>query len=144
MAGAGPPPNPNAARRNPRVGMVVLPAEGRDGAPPAWPLPGKASAAERKAWTQLWVTPQAVAWEKLGWTRTVGRYCRILVESEMANARADVRGEARQLEDRLGLTPKAMRLLMWQIVEDETAARRQERQSAGSAKRRPRAVDSSG
>lgn len=34
------------------------------------------------------------------------------------------------LEDRLGLTPKALRMLMWQIAPDEVAERRQE--SAGA------------
>lgn len=34
----GPPPNPNARRRNARVTMTKLPAEGRHGAPPPWPL----------------------------------------------------------------------------------------------------------
>lgn len=35
----GPPPNPNAVRRNPRVGVIVLPAEGYKGRTPKWPLP---------------------------------------------------------------------------------------------------------
>lgn len=35
----GPPPNPNAIRRNARVGPVVLPAGGRAGSTPNWPLP---------------------------------------------------------------------------------------------------------
>lgn len=35
----GPPGNPNAIRRNPRVGVVVLPAGGRKGRTPTWPLP---------------------------------------------------------------------------------------------------------
>lgn len=35
----GPPPNPNAVRRNQRVGVVVLPAEGYKGRTPKWPLP---------------------------------------------------------------------------------------------------------
>lgn len=35
----GPPPNPNAVRRNHRVGVVVLPAEGYKGRTPKWPLP---------------------------------------------------------------------------------------------------------
>lgn len=39
MAGTGPPPNPNAVRRNARVGLIVLPAEGRKGRTPSWPLP---------------------------------------------------------------------------------------------------------
>ena len=36
---SGPPPNPNAVRRNARVGPVVLPASGRTGRAPTWPLP---------------------------------------------------------------------------------------------------------
>lgn len=39
MAGNGPPPNPNAIRRNLRTGVVVLPAQGRKGRTPTWPLP---------------------------------------------------------------------------------------------------------
>lgn len=35
----GPPPNPNAVRRNPRVGLVRLPSGGRTGRMPKWPLP---------------------------------------------------------------------------------------------------------
>lgn len=35
----GPPPNPHAVRRNARVGMVNLPASGRKGRTPKWPLP---------------------------------------------------------------------------------------------------------
>ncbi len=39
VAGHGPVPNPNAARRNARSAGVVLPAEGRTGPTPPWPLP---------------------------------------------------------------------------------------------------------
>ncbi|HEY5989789.1 MAG TPA: hypothetical protein VIV12_25910 [Streptosporangiaceae bacterium] len=109
-----------------------MPAEGRTGDTPVWPLPGRMSAAEREAWAQLWRTPQAVAWERLGWTRTVGRYCRVLIEAERRNAPPPVRAEARQLEDKLGLTPKAMRLLLWEVVSDEVADKRDE---AGSGTR---------
>ncbi len=35
----GPPPNPNAIRRNTRVGLTRLPAGGRRGRTPKWPLP---------------------------------------------------------------------------------------------------------
>ena len=82
------------------------------------------SVGEREAWSQLWATPQAVAWERLGWVRTVARYCRVMLEAEKRNAPAKALMEARQFEDRLGLTPKAMRLLLWEIVSDEVAAKR--------------------
>lgn len=88
------------------------------------------AAAEREAWAQLWATPQAVAWEQLGWTRTVARYCRVMVASEEPDAIAALLAQAVALEDRLGLTPKSMRLLLWQIAEDEVGQKRE--QSAGA------------
>jgi hypothetical protein len=73
----------------------------------------------------LWATPQAVAWEKLGWTRTVARYCRVMVEAEKRDASAALLAQVTAMEDRLGLTPKAMRLLLWQVVTDEVAEKRE-------------------
>jgi hypothetical protein len=102
-------------RRNPRVGPLKLPGEGRQGPPPRWPLAGRTLKAERDTWTRLWATPQAWAWEQLGWTDTVARYCRLLVEASARHAPPGTHAQATALEDRLGLTPKAMRLLLWQI-----------------------------
>jgi phage terminase small subunit len=51
----------------------------------------------------------------------------------------DALSEARQLEDRLGLTPKAMRMLMWQVAPDEVAEKR-EQAPTESARGRIRAV----
>jgi cation diffusion facilitator CzcD-associated flavoprotein CzcO len=123
------PPSENPVRRNARVGPLVLPAEGRAKEPPAWPLYGPSTLAERQIWAELWATPQAVAWERLGWTRIVARYARCVLAAEELNK--DAMAEARQLEDRLGLTPKAMRLLLWTIASDEVAEKRQET-SAGA------------
>ncbi len=119
------PPKFDPARRNSRIGPVKLPAEGRKGDPPKWPLPGRIIAAESRAWAELWATPQAVAWEKLGWTRTVARYCRVMVAAEKKDATAALLAQAVSLEDRLGLTPKAMRLLLWEIVADEVTEKRE-------------------
>lgn len=115
------PPKKEPVRRNARVGTVKLPAEGRKGPAPAWPLSGRAPA----VWTDLWKTPQAVAWERLGWSRVVARYCRVLLGAEDLNK--DCMAEARQLEDRLGLTPKAMRLLLWEISSDEVSEQREQK-----------------
>lgn len=117
MAGTGPAPNPAARRRNARPAFRRLPAGGRQGEAPAWPL-GKPTRGEADLWTQLWSSPQAVAWEELGWIRTVARYARIALMAERRGrlANAAVMSEARQLEDRLGLNPKAMRSLGWDIV----------------------------
>jgi hypothetical protein len=133
------PPNPNAARRNARVGPVQLPKGGRKGAVPKWPLYDPPTEEERKAWRDLWRTPQAVVWERQEWTRFVARYCRVMIEAEKRGAKTQVRAEARQMEDKLGLTPKAMKLMMWEVVEDEVAAQRQT-SNAASARSRVKAV----
>jgi hypothetical protein len=68
-------------------------------------------------WLDLWRTPQSVAWEAFGWTRVVARYAKLLVNAEKSNATAALLAEVRQLEDRLGLSPMAMRRLQWEIAE---------------------------
>jgi len=101
---------------------VQLPAEGRAGPPPPWPLTGRAPA----LWTGLWATPQAAAWERLQWTRVVARYVRILVWCENPKTMtAALLSEARQLEDRLGLSPMSMLRLRWEVATDELAEKRE-------------------
>jgi hypothetical protein len=134
------PPSFEPRRRNPRAGLLLLPAKGFEGEVPRWPLPGRFTGAERLAWDQLWRTPQAFAWAQLGWTRTVARYCRLMVRAEKPGATAAVAAQVTALEDRLGLTPKSMRLLLWQVAPDETAERRAE-QAAPERRAHLRAVD---
>lgn len=150
MAGMGPPPkHPDARRRtNATVAMTALPAGGRQGEAPTWPL-GLVLDGEWALWQQLWTTPQATAWERLGpgTVRVVARYTRLLAEAEQpaAGARAASMAaaqrltEVRQLEDRLGLTPMAMLRLRWEIAADEVAEARAER--TAPPRRRFRAVD---
>ena len=133
-------PKHDPINRKARVGPLLLPAGGRKGKTPRWPLPGHEDLFELNAWHQLWATPQAVAWERLGWTRTVGRYCRAMVRSEQPDASAAIMGQVVALEDRLGLSPKAMRLLLWTIASDEVGAKRDERATA-TARGRIKAVD---
>jgi hypothetical protein len=107
-------------------GVLVLPSGGRPGATPRWPLDGEPpTPEERRLWRDLWKTPQAVEWERLGWTRVVARYVRCVLFAETV-MEATPMSEARQLEDRLGLTPKAMRLLLWTISVDEVSEKRQD------------------
>src|SRR5262249_12917611 len=113
------PPSPDPARGTRGRGPTLLPPAGRSGPAPEWPLPGTPRAAEPAAWAQLWAAPRAVAWERLGWTRTVGRYARLLVRAESRAATPALQAQTTALEDRLGLTPKSMRLLLWQIAVDE-------------------------
>jgi hypothetical protein len=114
------------------VGKTLLPAEGRTDAAPAWPF---SKADEPETWVPLWATPQSVAWERLGWTRTVARYALLLSEVEVPDAKATLLGEVRQLEDRLGLNPKAMRALLWEVVADEVGEKREDRPAKAESKR---------
>jgi hypothetical protein len=132
----GPPPKSNPVRRNARSGPLQLPAEGRKGPTPEWPLADDPDGDEAQAWDELWATPQAVAWERMGWTRTVARYCRAMVEAEKRGASAQLLGQVTTLEDRLGLTPKAMRMLLWEVVSDEVA----EQRKTNSVRKRIKAV----
>lgn len=113
----------------------MLPAKGRKGDTPEWPLAlaKDEDVAEREwsLWVELWCTPQAVAWERERATREVAMYCRWSVKAEKADR--DAASEARQLADRLGLNPKALRALMWQIPEDEVAGARADRQATATA-----------
>lgn len=192
MAGMGPPPKPDdqRRRRNATVAMTKLPAEGRQGTAPTWPLrpdivmaaelahcedqrlvlegeiedgtaargaAGKlarldqriavlkaklAAAAEMEGelWTELWATPQAVQWERLRWTREVAQYVRWKVAAELGDL--DASKEARQLADRLGLSPMAMLRLRWEVAVDEVAERRESKAAARRpARRRLKVVD---
>lgn len=122
MAGTGPSGSPNARRRNARSANRVLPAGGRGSDPPAWPLVGRPKKAELDLWVQLWATPQAVAWDELGFgTRIVARYARIAVMAESPTSKVGdtligkLLTESRMLEEALGLSPKGMRSLGWEI-----------------------------
>lgn len=133
-------------RRNAAPELTVLPAEGRKGKAPAWPL-GRMVAGELAAWREAWATPQAAQWERLGGghRRVVARYVRCQVAAEEVDAPASLRAEVRQLEDRLGLSPMSMRRLQWTIAPDEVGQARADRDAAGDAPatspRRLRAVD---
>jgi hypothetical protein len=107
--------------------VVMLPAEGRKGRAPRWPLKGEPTDAQAELWRQLWRTPQAVAWERFEWTRVVARYVVLVLLAEdslgwvfdaAVKVAPDVKflAEARQLEDRLGLTPMAMLRLRWEVT----------------------------
>lgn len=194
----GPPPNPNRRRRNATVAMTKLPAEGRQGDPPPWPLPADvslqakldqlndqidevAAAAEgtdraakiahrrllslqlradvltaeievgqqqeKELWAQLWATPQAVAWERLRWTRDVAQYARWKIRAELGDL--DASKESRLLSDRLGLNPLALLRLRWEIAADEVGEQRVERTARQTSARSPgrrglKAVDGAG
>lgn len=126
MAGMGPPPKATSRHRGNdtlSTSLLVLPVDGRVGDEPLFPL-SRPTAPERRVWSELWATPQAFAWERMGWTRSVARYVRSLVQAEKPGAAASLLGEVRQMEDRLGLSPMSMLRLRWTVgeVEDDRPA----------------------
>lgn len=128
---ARPPKHPSQRRRrNAAHPFLELPAEGRSGKAPKWPLPaisvqdaaghgsGPVHKLELELWRELWKLPQAVAWEALGYMREVAHYCRWAIKGELGDL--DSAKEARMLSDRLGLTPKAAKSLGWVIVDADS------------------------
>lgn len=115
----GPPPKRNARRRNARPDWVTLPADGRKGRSPRWPLSGRV----QRGWAELWRRPQAVMWERNHDEFLVARYLilRNTIQDELDHSvvNATAMAELRQIEDRLGLSPMAMKRLQWEIGDAE-------------------------
>jgi hypothetical protein len=141
MAGHGPPPNPNRRRRNAAPSLTELPAEGRKGRTPPFPIPNNANEAlaalEETIWAEVWRLPQAVMWERMSCAREVALYVRHRAKAETGSL--DHAKEARMMADRLGLTPMAMKHLLWTVRPDELAEKRTERSQ--SSRDRVKAVD---
>lgn len=145
----GPLPKSSGQRRRvnaPTIPTTNLPASGRVGPvpkPPRWVSLGPAGLAW---WRWAWRTPQAVAWsagheaalarraeleddvaalarvdgldlsgvdDREGTERVVSALARL------ASGKLSLLKEMRELDDRFGLTPKAMAALRWTIVTDE-------------------------
>lgn len=128
---SGPAPDPNALRRDRKADgeWLLLPAEGRKGAAPAWPLLGQ-SEREVEVWASRWSKPQAVAWEKLGLVDSVALYVRRWCEAEEPGSATNLGTLIRQYEDDLGISLPGMMRLRWKIAEDETARRRDTKPAA--------------
>ena len=120
-ARSGPAPDPNALRRDRDRGeWLDLPAAGRQGETPVWPLPDQL-AGELGLWEAEWRRPQAVAWERNGQQLEVALFVRALVVSEGPKATAADRNVVQRKMSDLGVTVPGLRANRWRIV-DETAA----------------------
>jgi hypothetical protein len=120
MAGFG--KTPAGRARQPHRGLArgnltYLPAAGRTGRAPTWPLPDP-TPRELEHWRRLWRTPMAVMWEDVGYPEGIATYVRLSRRAEVKPTGA-LLGELRQTEDRWGLNPLALLRLRWVITEDE-------------------------
>lgn len=127
-AGAGRPPDPESLRQASAVEAnhfngewIELPAAGRRGRAPAWPLPTSTNAAERKLWNRLWKSPQAIMWDQLGQEMQVALYVRRAIEAEERGASSSLTTVVLRLADNLGISVLGMRQLRWKVV-DRAAA----------------------
>jgi hypothetical protein len=112
---SGPPPDPNAlARERDGSEWVVLPAQGRVGDLPKWPLVRPLDR-ELELWRRLWKTPQAAQWEILGQDLEVALYVRRLAEAELPGASSSLGTLVRQLSENLGLSIPGMLRLRWHL-----------------------------
>lgn len=137
-ARSGPAPDPNALRRERDAGeWVVLPAEGRQGEPPEWPLVGHTER-EAELWALMWRKPQAVMWERNGQQIEVALYVRNLTIVELPGSPVNLGTLLRQQADALGLTVPGMRANRWRIARDEVAEKRAEKTAPRRASARSR------
>lgn len=124
MAGKGPAPRkPASAKRRPYsgTGFKRLPHEGRKGPTPAWPLPvgvdPSVEEQETAEWERLWKLPQAIEWERMQCETLVALYVRVYVRCARPGADTKLFGEVRQLDAKIGLSPRAMQDLRWETDE---------------------------
>jgi hypothetical protein len=115
-------------RRNaPTFTWTRLPRSGRQGPPPpmgepsAWleTAAGGWPAATEREWADLWSSPQAAAWDQSG--RTLRRWAELHAVGVLEGVSAVRSSEMRQIEDRHGLSPKALLQLRWLVVDDADA-----------------------
>lgn len=121
-ARSGPPPDPNALRRDRDSGdWITLPAAGREGDPPDWPL-SRQTIREKVLWAREWRRPQALEWERNGQELEVALYVRTLVAAEKSKAPTNVRTLVRQQQEALGLSLPGLARNRWRIEKLEDAA----------------------
>lgn len=111
-------PAPTSQERSHKAGQadwVTLPADGRDGYMPAWPL-ADPSPREMELWERLWETPQATMWEQLHQEFEVASYVRLLSIAERPRSPAIIWGQVKQFAESLGLSVSGMQRNRWTIA----------------------------
>lgn len=113
-ARSGPPPDPSALTYN-EAEWTVLPAAGRDGDTPAWPL-AQVRPRELELWLEEWKRPQAVMWERQGQELEVALYVRSVVAAENHEASTAARTLVKQLMEALGISVPGLLRNRWRIA----------------------------
>lgn len=124
---SGPPHDPNSGRSEKRP-WTDLPASGREGEPPEWPLT-EPTARERVLWQRWWRKPEALIWEKDGSTDYVALTVRMFAEAEVERASAENRKTVRMMMADLYLTRDAKDRAGFRVVDDEVEVKRTEKQA---------------
>ena len=141
---SGPTRDPNALRRERDGGQggVELPAEGRQGPVPEWPLT-RPTKRELELWEGEWARPQAVMWERNGQELEVAMFVRSVRLAEKPDAPTAARTLVRQQMDSLGISVPGMDRLGWRIAESAAGGGRR-RSAGGSARERLAVIDGGG
>lgn len=138
---SGPSPDPNALHRERDDGeWVTLPAVGRSGEPPEWPLV-EPTDRELALWAREWARPQALMWERQGQELEVALYIRNLVAAEDHGAAVNRGTLVRQMKDSLGLTTPGLRSNRWRIKSADDGQKSAEPESTSSARDRFKVVN---
>lgn len=124
---SGPAPDPNALRRDRKddAGWTTLPASGREGKTPNWPLTD-VEPREIELWVSFWKRPQAILWERNQQELEVALLVRRLVEAEERGSSTSLGTLVRQQMDALLLTIPSMLSARIRISTDEVAVKRDE------------------
>lgn len=110
---SGPAPDPNSLAQVDGE-WTVLPASGRVGDLPTWPL-ADPLVREIDIWEAEWTRPQAVMWDRHGQEIEVAMYVRTLIAAESHDAPAATRTLLKQLQEALGLSMPGMLRNRWKI-----------------------------
>jgi hypothetical protein len=122
----------------------MLPAAGREGPAPDWPL-SRPLKREIVLWEREWARPQAVMWERNGQDVEVAMYVRSLVAAESRKATVATRTLVRQQQEALGLSLPGLARNHWRIMEGDlepasSDTRQRRTPSGGGARNRFKVV----
>ncbi len=133
---SGPKQDPNALRRARKDDptWTTLPAEGREGPTPDWPLT-EATPRELVLWERWWRKPEALLWGPGGLVDIdyVALTLRMFAEAEVTKASAENRKTVRLMMADLFLTQDAKDRAHIQIASDEVAEKREEKRAPATS-----------